>query len=117
MDYEQIIAFQNEQTLSCFEMIQSVIAYAPKELFEGESKKPLVDYIMNNSYVRDFVGSLTSLKIYRLAIWLANRVKRVVEGVYTDCEGCSYNQIEWIVDGYNIDHPTIKFLKLAGLCE
>ena len=98
-----VIRQHNISLISCVEMINSCLAYHPILENADVQKLPIeqlnkvIDYVMNNDW---YMGSYIRELGYELVVKLTKKqlkdIKTVKKGVYTDSQGCSYNEIEWV---------------------
>lgn len=102
MKGSETIKQHNKDIISCIEMINSCLAYHPilenadiQEL-SIEELNEVLDSVMTDRYMESRIKKVG----YNLAVELAKEqlkdIKTVEKGVFTDNEGLTYNQIEWV---------------------
>lgn len=86
-----------EEVLDCIDMINSLLAYGYSGYTDGEIVLKHQESSWHN-YLADYVAKLGRNKVIALIQEQINSIDRIVYGVYTDGEGCTYNSIVWKED-------------------
>ena len=98
------------EELACREMINCCFVY-------GEERYNFYDPATGKfgKYAQDYVNSLGAATVIRLyEEQQADFAKAIVKrGVYTDCEGCSYNSIIWADEQPQHNPQTIKIIEIS----
>lgn len=86
-----------EEVLDCIDMINSLLAYGYSGCTDGETVLKYQESSWHN-YLADYVAELGRDKVIALIQEQINSIDRIVYGVYTDGEDCTYNSIVWKED-------------------
>ena len=81
------------QILSCISMINSILAYGYDDNAEYVLEREEHRY---HNYLKEYVEKLGREKVLSLIKGQIRDIKEIEEGVYTDCEGLTYNSIVWV---------------------